>query len=132
MLGIEGDIVEKTVALGVPFVLWVVTSLLLYRFVPAAALRLQDALAGAVVTAVILLAVSVASDLVYAKTTDWSLIFGSLTSMLVFLYSVYLYAAALLVVAAVAAEWSLPHEASDKPLRARARQRIRGLFVRGR
>jgi membrane protein len=132
VLGIEGDIVEKTVALGIPFVLWVVTSLLLYRFVPAANLRFRDALAGAVVTATILLAISVASDLVYAKTTDWSLIFGSLTSLLVFLYSVYLYAAALLVGAAVAAEWSLPHEPSVDPLRVRAREGLRGLFVRGR
>jgi membrane protein len=131
-LGIEGDAVETTFALGLPFLLWVVTSLLLYRFVPAAALRFRDALAGAVVTAVILLAISVASDLVYAKTTEWSLIFGSLTSLLVFLYSVYLYAGALLFGAAVAAEWSLPHERSDEPLRARAGRGLRGLFVRDR
>jgi len=121
-LGGEG----RAIAIAVPLLVWIATALLLYRFVPAAGLRLQDALAGAVVTAVILLAISLASDLVYAKTTDWSLIYGSLASLLVFLYSVYLSAATLLLGAAVAAEWSLPHEPSGISLRDRAR----GLFVR--
>jgi membrane protein len=131
-LGIDVGAEGKAIALALPFLLWIVTSLLLYRFVPAAGLRLQDALAGAVVTAVILLAISLASDLVQAKTTDWSLIYGSLTSLLVFLYSVYLYAGALLLGAAVAAEWSLPHPAHDEPLRARIRRGFGGLLVRER
>ena len=58
-------------------------------------------------TAIILLGISLASDLVYARTTDWSVIYGSLTSLLIFLYSVYLYAGTLLLGAAVATEWSL-------------------------
>jgi membrane protein len=107
-LGAEGTVI----ALALSLVLWIVTSVLLYRFVPAAGLRLQDALAGALVTAVVLLGISLASDLVYAKTTDWSLIYGALTSLLVFLYSVYLFAAALLLGAAVAVEWSLPRQGS--------------------
>jgi membrane protein len=123
-LGTEG----RAIALALPFLLWVVTALLLYRFVPSAGLRLQDSLAGAVVTAVLLLVISLASDLVYAKTTDWSVIYGSLTSLLVFLYSVYLSAATLLLGAAVAAEWSLPREPDGVPLRAK----VTGLFARGR
>jgi membrane protein len=131
-LGIELGTEGKAIALALPFLLWIVTSLLLYRFVPAAGLRLQDALAGAVVTAVILLAISLASDLVYAKTTDWSLIYGSLTILLVFLYSVYLYAGTLLLGAAVAAEWSQPRTSHSAPLRARVRRSLGRLFVRER
>jgi membrane protein len=131
-LGIELGTEGKAIALALPFLLWIVTSLLLYRFVPAAGLRLQDALAGAVVTSVILLAISLASDLVYAKTTDWSLIYGSLTILLVFLYSVYLYAGALLLGAAVAAEWSLPRASHSASPHAGLMQRLRGLFVRER
>ena len=118
-LGFEVGTEGKGIALALSFLLWIVTSLCLYRFVPSRAIRSRDALAGAVVTAVLLLALSLASDLVYSKTTDWSLIYGSLTSLLVFLYSVYLYSAALLFGAAVAAEWSLPQAAPSEPLRAR-------------
>lgn len=129
-LGIEGSVAETGIALGLPFLLSLVTALLLYRFVPAAGLSISAALAGALTTAVLLLGVSLASELVYAKTNDWSVIYGSLTSLLVFLYSVYLYAWALLFGAAVAAEWSLPHEASDEPLKVRVRRGIRSVFIR--
>jgi hypothetical protein len=53
---------------------------------------------------VLLLAISLASDLIYTRTMQWSVIYGSLTSLLVFLYSAYLFAAALLFGAAVAVE----------------------------
>ena len=138
MLGVAADLATelaaqlggegRVIALALPLPLWIGTALLLYRFVPAAGLRLQDALAGAVVTAAILLAISLASDLVYAKTTDWSVIYGSLASLLVFLYSVYLSAATLLLGAAVAAEWSLPHEPAGVP----CGNRGSGLFMRAR
>ena len=118
-LGFEVGWEGRGVALALPFLLWIGTSLLLYRFVPAAGLRLRDALAGAVVTAVILLTLSLASDLVYSKTNDWSVIYGSLTSLLVFLYSVYLYSGTLLFGAAVAAEWSLPQSSPSESIRAR-------------
>jgi len=104
-LGVGGGVATKTLSVGLVLVLWMATALLLYRFVPAAHLRFSDALAGAVVTAVLLLGVSLASGLLYAKTTKWSLIYGSLTSVLVFLYSVYLCANVLLFGAVVAAEW---------------------------
>ena len=121
-VGLEGSALQQTVSLGLSVLLWTATALALYRFVPAAGLRGRDSLAGAVVTALCLLVISLASDLVYRNTTEWSVIYGSLTSLLVFLYSVYLYAAALLVGAAVAVEWSLPHE---PPLR-----RVRGIVRR--
>jgi membrane protein len=132
VLGVGGTAVEGTVSLLLPFLLWVGTVLLLYRFVPAAGLGLRDSLAGAVVTSVLLLAISLASAVVYRNTTEWSVIYGSLTTLLVFLYSVYLYAVAVLFGAAVATEWSLPHESSGEPLRDRVRKGFRGLFVRDR
>jgi hypothetical protein len=48
--------------------------------------------------------------------------------LMVFLYSVYLYAGALLLGAAVASEWSLPHEPSGTTVR----ERVRRLLVRRR
>ncbi len=92
-------------SIGLVLALWIATALLLYRFVPAAKLRFRDALAGAIVTAVLLLGISLAGSLLYAKTTQWSLIYGSLASVLVFLYSVYLCANVLLFGGVVAAEW---------------------------
>ena len=128
---VGGRAVETALGLGFPFLLSLATVLLLYRFVPARRLRVSDALAGAVVTAVLLAGISVASDLVFAKATEWSLIYGSLAAVLVFLYSVYLSASALLVGAAVAAEWSQPHEPDEAgSFKGRIRREIRGLFVR--
>ena len=121
-VGIEGTALQRAVSLGLPFLLWVVTALALFRFVPAAGLGGRDALAGAVVTAVSLLVISLASDLVYRSTSEWSVIYGSLTSILVFLYSVYLYAAALLVGASIAVEWSRPHEYQAGRLRSLLRR----------
>jgi membrane protein len=104
-VGLGGGAVMKAVSIGLVLLLWIATALLLYRFVPAAHLRFSDALVGAIVTAVLLLGISLAGSLLYAKTTNWSLIYGSLTSVLVFLYSVYLCANVLLFGAVVAAEW---------------------------
>jgi membrane protein len=129
--GVGGGAVETALGLGFQFLLSLATVLLLYRFVPARRLRVSDALAGALVTAVLLVGISVASDLVFAKATEWSLIYGSLAALLVFLYSVYLSASALLLGAAVAAEWSQPHEPDEAgSFKDRIRREIRGLFVR--
>jgi membrane protein len=127
-LGAAGTVIE----LAVPFVLWGVTAWLLYRFVPTTRHRTLDALAGAIVTAILLLVISLGSDLVQAKTTDWSLIYGSLTSLLIFVYSAYLYASVLLLGAAITAEWSRPHVRPDHalPLGTRLRRALRGAFVR--
>jgi membrane protein len=105
-VGVDGAVATRAVSIGIVLLLWIATALLLYRFVPAAHLRFRDALAGAIVTAVMLVALSLAGSLLYGKTTQWSLIYGSLTSVLVFLYSVYLFANVLLFGAVVAAEWS--------------------------
>jgi uncharacterized BrkB/YihY/UPF0761 family membrane protein len=113
-----------------PLLLWTVTLLLVYRVVPAKRPRLVDALAGAVVTAVLLLAISLAAGFIYSRATRWSFIYGSLTSVFVFLYSVYLFASAMLFGAAFATEWSRPHPPSPDAVTARARRRMRGLLNR--
>ena len=105
-VGVDGAVATRAVSIGIVVLLWTATALLLYRFVPAAHLRFRDALAGAIVTAVLLVALSLAGSLLYGKTTQWSLIYGSLTSVLVFLYSVYLFANVLLFGAVVASAWS--------------------------
>ena len=93
---------------GVAFAVTVGVVLLLYRFVPARGLRIRDGLAGAIVTGVLLQAISFASSFVYDKATNLTVIYGSLTTALVFLYSVYLYSSALLLGAEVAAAWARP------------------------
>ncbi len=106
--GIDASWLLVGVGRLLPLVVSVVAVLLLYRFGPASALPFRDRLAGAVVTAVLLLALSLASGIVYARTFELSAVFGSLTTIFAFLYSVYLYACALLFGAEVAAAWSRP------------------------
>ena len=117
-------------ASGVPLLLTAGVVLLLYRFVPARRLRLGDALAGAIVTALLLFAISLVSGYLRpCSSLSLSNIYGSLTSALVFLYSVYLYASALLLGAEVAAAWSRPSEPTDEPLSRQVRRVALGLFV---
>ncbi|HEX5556196.1 MAG TPA: YihY/virulence factor BrkB family protein [Gaiellales bacterium] len=109
----------------------VVIVMLLYRFVPSRRLRRTDALAGAVTTAILLLAISFASGRIYENVNRLSVVYGSLTSALVFLYSVYLYASALLLGAEVAAAWSRPPDPDGgERLRVRIRRAVRGLYMR--
>lgn len=128
-LGLDGGLVEQGIRNGLPLLLTTAVVLLLYRFVPARRLHLGDALAGAIVTALLLLAISLVSGVIYDRTRSLSLIYGSLTVALVFLYSVYLYASALLLGAEIAAAWSRPSEATDEPLSRQIRRVALGLFV---
>lgn len=128
-LGLEGGGLELVVRHGSPLLLSTVVVLLLYRFVPARRLRFGDALAGAVFTAFLLLAISLVSGWVFIRTSRLSVVYGSLTAALVFLYSVYLYASALLLGAEVAAAWSHPGPPTGEPFRAKARRLALGLFV---
>jgi membrane protein len=130
-LGVESGLFAELVRVGVPLLVSTVVVVLLYRFVPARRLRFADAVAGGVVTGVLLLAISAASALVYEHVADLSVIYGSLTAVLVFLYSVYLYAAAVLFGAEFAAAWSAPPPAGpSEPLAAQLRRAVFGLFVR--
>jgi membrane protein len=105
-LGLETGWLEEIVTRGVPLALATGIVLLLYRFVPARRLGTGDALAGALVTAVLLLGLSLLSARLYQTTLDMSAIYGSLTTLFVFLYTVYLHACAVLLGAEVAAAWA--------------------------
>jgi membrane protein len=104
--------------------------LLLYRFVPARGIHFRDGLAGAVVTTVMLELISLASGFVYNKASSLSVIYGSLTVGLIFLYSVYLYSFALLLGAEVAAAWARPEPLGPSlPVLTQVKRAVLGLFV---
>src|SRR4051812_14605850 len=90
------------------FALSIGVVLLLYRFVPTRGLRVRDGLVGAIVTAILLQLISLASAWIFVKTTKLSVIYGSLTALLTIVYSLYLYASALLFGAEVATTWAQP------------------------
>jgi membrane protein len=119
-----GEWLPRLVAVGAS----VGVVMLLYRFVPTRRLRRSDALAGAVTTSVLLLAISLASSRIYEGVTHLSVVYGSLTATFVFLYSVYLYASALLFGAVVAAAWTAPPAPSGAPWRVQLRRALRGLY----
>jgi membrane protein len=105
--------------------------LLLYRFVPARGIQFRDGLAGALVTTVMLELISLASGFVYNKASSLSVIYGSLTVGLIFLYSVYLYSFALLLGAEVAAAWARPEPLGPSlPVLTQVKRAVLGLFVR--
>ena len=124
-VGLQGTAARTVVAKLLQLLLWTGTMLLLLRVVPAKRPRFADALAGAVVTAFLSLVISLAAGFLYSHATKWSFIYGSLTSVFVFLYSVYLFVSAVLFGAAVATEWSLPHPPDPESRLAKARRRIR-------
>jgi membrane protein len=130
-LGIGGGLVEQRIAQGVVLLVTVGVVLLVYRFVPSRRLKVGDALAGAIVTALLLLAISLVSGMIYDRVQGLSIsvIYSSLTSALVFLYSMYLYASALLLGAEVAAAWSRPSELPPEPLSRQVKRVVFGLFV---
>jgi membrane protein len=129
-VGLQGTVLKTVVSKLLPLVLWTATLLLVYRVVPGKRPSFPDALAGAVVSALLLLAISLAAGFIYAHATKWSVIYGSLTSVFVFLYSVYLFASALLFGAAFATEWSRPHRPDPESLLAKVRRRIRRVVRR--
>ena len=123
-----GTLAGALIHLG-SFVVTIVVVLLLYRFVPARGLRLREGLVGAIVTAILFRLIALLSGLIYVKTTRLSVVYGSLTSALVFLYSMYLYASALLLGAETAAAWSRPPGPPGEPLRTQLKRGVLGLFV---
>ncbi|HET8872196.1 MAG TPA: YihY/virulence factor BrkB family protein [Gaiellaceae bacterium] len=112
------------------FALSIVVVLLLYRFVPARGLRFRDGLVGAIVTALLLRLIALASAWIYERTSRLSVVYGSLTSALVFLYSMYLYSSALLLGAEVAAAWSRLQPSGGEPILTQLKRGLLGLFVR--
>ena len=128
-IGLDGGLLGQGMRNGVPVLLTIGVVLVVYRFVPARRLKLGDALAGAIFTALLLFAISLVSGVIYDRTRSLSPIYGSLTVALVFLYSVYLAASALLLGAEVAAAWSRPATGPDEPLTSQIRRVALGLFI---
>jgi membrane protein len=130
-VGLDGGVLEQGFRYVVPLLMTTGIVLLLYRFVPARRLRIGDALAGAIVTALLLLSISLVSGMIVerVKSLSVSVVYASLTSALVFLYSVYLAASALLLGAEVAAAWSHPGEATGDTRSQQIRRVVLGLFV---
>ncbi|MSO95894.1 MAG: YihY/virulence factor BrkB family protein [Thermoleophilia bacterium] len=130
-IGLDGGLLERAVRTGVPLLVTTIVVLLLYRFVPARRLNTGDALAGAIVTALLLLAISLVSGMIYERVKGLSIsaVYASLTSALVFLYSVFLAASALLLGAEIAAAWSRPSAPTDESLVQQIRSVFFGLFV---
>jgi membrane protein len=129
VIGVETRTLAGLLLRGLSFLLVMVVVLVLYRFVPARRLRVRDGVVGAAITAAASQLISFASGLIYEKTTKLSVIYGSLTAALVFLYSMYLYASALLIGAEVAAGWSQPPSGPAEPIRTQLKRGILGLFV---
>jgi membrane protein len=129
-VGLGSDTLASLLLHGARFFLSVVVVLLLYRFVPARGLRIRDGLAGAIVTAGLFLLISLASGWISEKTARLSVVYGSLTVALVFLYSVYLYSSALLLGAEIAAAWSRPQTVAGEPILSQVKRAVLGLFVR--
>ena len=130
VVGFEGGLLAELLRAAIPLLVTTVIVMLLYRFVPSRRLRFGDAVAGGIVTGVLLLVISAASAVVYDRVAELSVIYGSITVVLVFLYSVYLFASALLFGAEVAAAWSAPPaEGPPEPLRDQVRRAVLGLFV---
>ena len=130
VIGIETSTLAGLVLRGLSFAVVIVVVLLLYRFVPARGLRVRDGVVGATVTAVASQLISLASGVIYERTTNLSVVYGSLTAALVSLYSMYLYASALLLGAEVAAGWSHSPIGPSEPVRTQLKRGLLGLFVR--
>jgi membrane protein len=129
LVGVGSGMLAGGLVHATAFVVSIVVVLMLYRFVPARGLRFRDGLVGAVVTALLLRLISLASGLIYEKMTRLSVVYGSLTSALVFLYAMYLYSCALLLGAEVAAAWSRPQPARGGPFLTELKRSLLGLFV---
>ncbi len=127
--GLEGALLGSFVPRAVAFAVTIGVVMLVYRFVPGRRLGRTDAFAGAVTTSLLLLVISLASSMIYDQVTRLSVVYGSLTAAFVFLYSVYLYAEALLFGGQVADAWSAPVEAGGDPIRVQLRRALRGLFT---
>jgi membrane protein len=106
-----------------------VTTLLLYRYVPAGRLRRPAALAGAIVTAVGIWGASKVLAILFDNFSSYNVIYGSLAGVMTFLFFVYVVALILLFGAEFAYAWSQPPGPPGPPVRQQIIGFLRGLFV---
>jgi membrane protein len=106
-----------------------VTTLLLYRYVPAGKLRRPAALAGAIVTAFGIWGASKVLAILFDNFSGYNVIYGSLAGVMTFLFFVYVVALILLFGAEFAYAWSQPAGPPGPPVRVKVVGFLRGLFV---
>ena len=109
-------------------IFWVM-ALLLYRFVPARKLRIRDALAGAVLAALLAWTATKILTIVFGNFSHYNAIYLSLAGVMTFLFFVYVIALVLLLGAEFAYAWSQPAGPPGPPLRRQLRDFGRSLFV---
>ncbi len=114
---------------GVQLVAIGVTTLLLYRYVPAGRLRRSAALAGAIVTAVGIWGAAKVLAFLFDNFSSYNVIYGSLAGVMTFLFFVYVVALILLFGAEFAYAWSQPPGPPGPPVRRQLVGFLRGLFV---
>jgi membrane protein len=114
---------------GVQLVAIAVTVLLLYRFVPARRLRRRGAIAGAILTAVGIWGTTRVLAVIFRNFSNYNAIYGSLATLMTFLFFVYVIAWILLLGAEFAYAWSQPAGPPGPPIRAQLVGAVRGLFV---
>jgi membrane protein len=106
-----------------------VTTLLLYRYVPARRLRRPAALAGAIVTAFGIWGASKVLAILFDNFSGLNVVYGSLAGVMTFLFFVYVVALILLFGAEFAYAWSQPPEPPGPPVHVKFVGFLRGLFV---
>ena len=114
---------------GIQLVAIAVTVLLLYRFVPARRLRRRGALAGAILTAVGIWGTTRVLGVIFNDFSHYNVIYGSLATVMTFLFLVYVIAWILLLGAEFAYAWSQPPGPPGPPIRTQLFGAVRALFV---
>jgi membrane protein len=114
---------------GLQLVLIALLALGLYRFVPARRLRTRGALAGAILTSVLIWGATRVLALLFADFSRYNLIYGSLAGVMTFLFYVYVVALMFLLGAEFAYAWSQGPGPPGPPVFARILGFVRGLFV---
>jgi membrane protein len=122
----------------VPLVLAFGVSLLLYRIVPAADVRVGDAWPAALLVAVLLVLLQNLLAVYVGNFARYNAIYGSLGAVIAFMFFVYLAAGLLLLGAEIASEWPRVWQELERgatapgapPLTAQLKAALRGLWFR--
>ena len=101
----------------------------LYRFVPARKLRTRGAVAGAILTTVLIWGATKVLAILFADFSRYNLIYGSLAGVMTFLFYVYIVALIVLLGAEFAYAWSQPAGPPSPPIGRRIAGFFKGLFV---
>jgi membrane protein len=120
----SGSVVREVVQI----VLIAGMTLLLYRYVPAGKLGRRAALAGATFTGVGIWGAAKVLGVIF-DVHRYNVIYGSLASVMAFLFFVYVAAFILLLGAEFAYAWSLPPGPPGPPIRTQVVNAIKGLVV---